>query len=66
MLCRVVWYKFNDVSKVLAVSIIRAIQAAIRAFALIMEAATTSETSVNFYQITRRIPEGSKFLQELY
>jgi hypothetical protein len=36
--------KFTDVSEVLVASIIRAM----------MEAASTSETSVNFYQTTRR------------
>jgi hypothetical protein len=47
----VVWYNLTDVSEVLAASIIRAI--------LVKEAASTSETSVNFYQTTRRnIPEG--------
>jgi hypothetical protein len=45
MMCRVVWYKFIDVSEVLAASIIRA---------MMMEAARTSETLVNFYQTTRR------------
>jgi hypothetical protein len=45
MLCRVVWQTFTDVSEVLVAAIIRAI---------------TSETSVNFYQTTRRnIPEVS-------
>jgi hypothetical protein len=47
MLRRVVWYKFTDVSVVLAASIIRAM------IALIMEAVSTSETSVNFYHTTR-------------
>jgi hypothetical protein len=43
----------TDVSEVLAVSIIRAI-------ALKMETAKTSETSVNFYQATRHYnPEDS-------
>jgi hypothetical protein len=46
MLHRVVWQKFTDVSEVLP--------------ALMIEAASTSETSVNFYQTTRRnIPEDS-------
>jgi hypothetical protein len=45
MMCRVVWYKFIDVSEVLAASIIRA---------MMMEAARTSEKLVNFYQTTRR------------
>jgi hypothetical protein len=39
---RVDWYKFTNVSEVLAASLTRAI-------ALMMEAATTSETSVNVY-----------------
>jgi hypothetical protein len=38
-----VWWKFTNVSEVLAASIIRAI---------ITEAARTSETLVNFYQTT--------------
>jgi hypothetical protein len=37
------WYEFTDVSLVLAASIIA-----------LMEAASTSETSVNFYQTIRR------------
>jgi hypothetical protein len=41
---RVVGYKFTDVSEVLAASIIT----------LMMGAASTSETSVSFYQITGR------------
>jgi hypothetical protein len=54
MLERVVWLKFTDILEVLYVSIIRA------AIALMVEAAGTSETSVNFYQTTRRnIPENS-------
>jgi hypothetical protein len=40
---RVVWWKFTDVSEVIAASII----------ALMMKAANTSEKSVNFYQTTR-------------
>jgi hypothetical protein len=53
MLRRVVWQKFTDVSEVLTASIIRAI-------ARTMEVVNTSETSVKFYQTTRRdIPEGS-------
>jgi hypothetical protein len=49
MLRFVVWYKFADVSEVLAASII---------IALMMEVARASETSVNFYQSTKRnIPE---------
>jgi hypothetical protein len=45
MLRRVVWYKFTDISEVVSASII---------IALMMEAASISETSVNFYQTTRR------------
>jgi hypothetical protein len=46
MLRRVVWYKFTDVSEVL--------------IALMMEAASTSETFVNLYQSAwRNIPEDS-------
>jgi hypothetical protein len=44
----------TDVSKVLAASIIRE-------FALIMETVSNSETSVNFYVMRRRIPEGYHF-----
>jgi hypothetical protein len=44
LLRRVVWYKFNDV---LPASIISAM------IALIMETASISETSVNFYQTTQ-------------
>jgi mannose-6-phosphate isomerase class I len=48
---RVVWQKFTDVSEVLAASII---------IGLIMEAASASDTSVNFYQTTwRNNPEDS-------
>jgi hypothetical protein len=42
----VVWQKFTDVSEALAASIIRAMEAAL--IALMMEVASTSETSVNF------------------
>jgi hypothetical protein len=48
LLHHVVWQKFTDVSEILAASIIRALSA------LMMEAASTSETSTNFYQTTRR------------
>jgi hypothetical protein len=44
LLRRVVWWKITNVSEVLAASII----------ALMMVAESTSETSVNFYQNTRR------------
>jgi hypothetical protein len=48
--------KFTDVSEVLAASIIRAI-------ALKMKAASTSETLVNFYQTTQRYnPEDNHVL----
>jgi hypothetical protein len=47
LLGRVVWYKFKDISEVLAASIIKAM------ISLMTEAANTSETSVNFYQTTR-------------
>jgi hypothetical protein len=57
LLRRVVWYKFTDVSEVLAASIIRAI------IALMMEVGTTSETLVRIYQTTRRNnPEDSHLL----
>jgi hypothetical protein len=42
MLCHVVWWKFTGVSEVLVISIIKTMMA------LMMEAASTSETSVNF------------------
>jgi hypothetical protein len=45
--CRVVWSKFTNVSEAFAASIIRAI------IALIMEAASTTETPVNFGLTTR-------------
>jgi hypothetical protein len=44
---RVDWQKFTDVSVVLAASIIRAMMA------LMVETASTSATTVNFYQTTR-------------
>jgi hypothetical protein len=40
MLCRVVWYKITDVSEVLTASIV--------IIALMIEAVSTSEMSVNF------------------
>jgi hypothetical protein len=43
-LCRVVWYEFTDVSEVLATSNI----------ALVIEAASFFETSVNFYAATTK------------
>jgi hypothetical protein len=49
----VVLYKFTEDSEVLAASIIRAIL-----IALMMEAASTSETSVKFYQTTAQQPRG--------
>jgi hypothetical protein len=45
MLHRVVWHNFTDFSGGLAASIVRAMKEG----ALLMEAAGTSETSVNFY-----------------
>jgi hypothetical protein len=55
MLRLVVWQKFTNVSEVLAASIIRAMSE-------MMETTSISETSVNFYEITRRnIPEDSHF-----
>jgi hypothetical protein len=51
---------FTDISEVLAASIIRANRAII---SLMMEAARTSETSVNVYQNTpRNNPEDSHLL----
>jgi hypothetical protein len=58
MLRRVVWYKFANVSEVLFASIIKARSL----ISLIMESLSTSETSVNFYETTRRnIPEDRHF-----
>jgi hypothetical protein len=52
LLRREVWWKFTDVSEVLAASVIRPIT-------LMMEAASPSERSVNFYHTTQRNnPEG--------
>jgi hypothetical protein len=55
----VVWYKFTDVSEVLAASIIRVLSKELTLrISLMIEAASTCETSVNFYHTTRRsIPE---------
>jgi hypothetical protein len=51
MLRRVVWQKFTYISEELAAFIIRA---------MMIEAASTSEAPVNFYQTTRcNIPEDS-------
>jgi hypothetical protein len=56
MLRPVVWLKFTDVSEVLPAAIFRAMITT----ALMMEAASTSETSVNFYQSKRHnIPQDS-------
>jgi hypothetical protein len=57
MLHRVVWQKLTDVLEVLTASIIRAM----------MEAVSTSEMFVNFYQSTRRnIPEDSHLELSIY
>jgi hypothetical protein len=50
------WWKFTDVSEVLSASII----------ALMMEAASTSETSLYFYQITWRNNPEDSHLQVLF
>jgi ribosomal protein L18E len=50
--------KFTDVSELLAASIIKAI-------ALMMEAANTSETLINVYQITRRNNPGDSHLHNI-
>jgi hypothetical protein len=47
LLHHVVWEKFSDVAVVFGASIIRTL------IALMMEAASTPETSVNFYQTTQ-------------
>jgi hypothetical protein len=57
MLHRVVWEKLTDVSEVLPASII---------VALMMEAVSTSATSLNLFQAALRdIPEDSHFLTVL-
>jgi hypothetical protein len=54
----VIWYKFTDVSEVLAASIIRSMSTCTGL--LIMEAGNISETSIDLLQITwRSIPEDS-------
>jgi hypothetical protein len=50
------YYKFSDVSEVLVASIIKAI-------ALMMEAASTSETQTVFYQTTQRNSPQDSHLQ---
>jgi hypothetical protein len=56
----------TDVSEVLIASIIRAISHESSLIALMMEAANTIETSVNFYQNTRgTIPEDSHLQHEI-
>jgi hypothetical protein len=55
LLRRAVWWKFTNISEVLDASIIGKI-------ALMMEAASTSETSVNFYRTTRRNNPGDSHL----
>jgi hypothetical protein len=52
MLRRVIWHILTDVSEVLTASNIKAM----------MEAVSTSETSVNIYQTTRRIIPEDKHL----
>jgi hypothetical protein len=52
----VVWWKFIDVSEVLAASIILLIT-------LMMEAASTSETLVNFYRTTWHNTKDSHLLE---
>jgi hypothetical protein len=78
MLSHEVWQKFTDVSEVLATSIIsktpvlqRRVSYADRDpsgdTALMMEAASTSELSVNLYPTTRRnIPEDSHIQRDSY
>jgi hypothetical protein len=53
---RAVWYKFTDVSEVLAVTII----------AVIGEAVSTSETTVNLYQTARCNKPRDKHLHTLH
>jgi hypothetical protein len=55
MLRLLVWYKLTDVSDAFSASIVT--------IAVTLEAVNTSETSVNFYQNTRRnIPEDGHLL----
>jgi hypothetical protein len=56
LLYHVVWYTFTDVSEVLTASIIRAM----------MEAASTSETSVNFYKTTLSNNPQDSHLQKIF
>jgi hypothetical protein len=55
---RAVWKKFTDVAEVLAASITR--------IALMMEVASTSETSVNFYQHDATTQKTAIFIQLNY
>jgi hypothetical protein len=50
------WWKFTNVSEVLSASTI----------ALMMEAETTSETPIDFYQTTWRNSPGDSHLQVLF
>jgi hypothetical protein len=63
-LCLVLWKEFTDVSDVLPASTIRDLMMKAASIgALIMEVASISETSVNFYQTARRNnPEDSHLL----
>jgi hypothetical protein len=61
---RVVWQTFTDVSGVLASSIIRAIIEA-ESIVLMMEAASTCETSLNVFQTTRRYNPEDSHLQRI-
>jgi hypothetical protein len=54
LLRRVVWYKFTENSEVPGASI-----------SPVMDAASTSETSVNLYQTTRRNKPEDSHLQEI-
>jgi hypothetical protein len=56
LLRRIIWWKFIDVLEVLSAIII----------ALMMEAASTSETSENFYQIIRRNKPEDSHLQHIF
>jgi hypothetical protein len=53
LLRHIVWYKFTDDSEVLPASIIKAVIALMMVLIILMrEAASTSESSINFYQTT--------------
>jgi hypothetical protein len=55
MLPRAAWWKLTDVSEMHTASVTRAMSSSsVSVITLVMEALRTSETSVNFYETTRR------------